>query len=420
MKKVMVFLPTIFIVVSILLSSCNLLIPLEDEPVTGDFGPSYTAEEHQTRTFETLWKNIEDSYVYFDSSDVNWNQMHDEYLAKIDSGLTAEEFNALLKSLEKDLPAGSFLYQSRTDRIQTDVTDLSTFEGIGAFIGYQAKAKPHIVILDVIKGSPAEQAGLRAHDSIFGIDGSPILQEEGLNASDRIRGPAGSSVTLDVKSPGKPERSVKVDRAKLTGTGKLDVYNVTGTNYGYLLFPPLGYQGLDQDVYDSLQTLATNRKLGGLIIDLRIVNSSSDWPIDALMTIFSNGNIGEVYSRIQTQPLEIQGQDLLGSQSMPLVILVGQNTKGFAEIFAASLQASHRAVIVGEPTYGEVETQSPFYLPDGSRMFIQSTSFRLSNGGELGNTGIKPDVLVPAGWDQIGPNQDPVLDQAIEIIGNLK
>ena len=132
----------------------------------------------------------------------------------------------------------------------------------------------------------------------------------------------------------------------------------------------------------------------------RIVNSSSDWPIDALMTIFSNGNIGEVYSRIQTQPLEIQGQDLLGSQSMPLVILVGQNTKGFAEIFAASLQASHRAVIVGEPTSGEVETQSPFYLPDGSRMFIQSTSFRLSNGDELGNTGIKPDVLVPTGWDR--------------------
>ena len=77
MKKVMVLLPTIFIVVSILLSSCNLLIPLEDEPVTGDFGPSYTAKEHQTRTFETLWKNIADSYVYFDNSDVNWNQMHD-------------------------------------------------------------------------------------------------------------------------------------------------------------------------------------------------------------------------------------------------------------------------------------------------------------------------------------------------------
>jgi C-terminal processing protease CtpA/Prc len=177
---------------------------------------------------------------------------------------------------------------------------------------------------------------------------------------------------------------------------------------------------LDQEVFDGLQTLATNRKLGGLILDLRIVNSSSDWPVDALLTLFNHGNIGEVYSRKSNQSLDIQGQDLLGSQTMPLVILVGQNTKGFAEIFAASMQASKRAVIIGEPTKGEVETQSSFYLPDGSRIILQSASFRLANGDELGTTGVVPDVLVPAGWDQVLPNQDPVLDQALETIGGLK
>jgi len=77
-------------------------------------------------------------------------------------------------------------------------------------------------------------------------------------------------------------------------------------------------------------------------------------------------------------------------------------------------------VIVGEPTPGEVETQSAYYLPDGSRMFLQSASFRLANGDELGTTGVVPDVLVPGGWDQILPNQDPVLDQAIQILGSLK
>ena len=388
--------------------------------MTGEFGPAYSAKEHQTRTFKTLWKYIEDAYVYFDTADVDWDALRGQYQAEIDSGLTADEFSTLLKGLEEDLPDGGFVYQSRADRIQTDMTDISTYEGIGAFIGFRAEDKPHIIILDVIDGSPAEKAGLRAHDSIFGIDGSPVLLEEGLGASERIRGPAGSSVTLQVKTPGKPERSVEVERAKLTSTGKLDVYNVTGTNYGYLLFPPQGYEGLDQEVFDGLQTLATNRKLEGLILDLRIVHSSADWPVDALLTIFSDGKIGEVYNRENNRPLEIQGQDLLGSQTMPLVILVGQNTKGYAEIFAASMQASQRAVIVGEPTTGEVETQSSFYLPDGSRMFLQSASFRLSNGDEIGSTGVVPDVLVPAGWDEIVPNQDPVLDQAIEIIGSLK
>jgi carboxyl-terminal processing protease len=420
MKRMMALLPTLFIVLGVLLSACNLLVPLKEIPVTGDFGPAYSAQEHQTRTFEALWKHIEDSYVYYDTADVDWTALHDQYQAKIDSGLSEEEFASLLSDLETELPAGSLIYQSRDERILADMTDTSTYEGIGAFIGFQAKAKPHIVILDVIEGSPAEKAGLRAHDSIFGIDGNPILLEEGLEATSRIRGPAGSSVTLEVKTPGKAERSVKVERAELTSTGKLQVYNVTGSNYGYLLFPPPGYQGLDQEVFDGLQTLATNRKLAGLILDLRIVNSSPDWPVDALLTIFANGEIGEIYNQKENRPLTIEGQDVIGSQAMPLVILVGQNTKGFAEIFAASLQASKRAVIVGEPTPGEVETQTAFYLPDGSRMFLQSASFRMANGDELGTTGVVPDVLVPGGWDQILPNQDPVLDQAVQIIGSLK
>jgi carboxyl-terminal processing protease len=419
MKRMMAFIPILFIVLGTFLSACNLLVPLKEIPVTGEFGPAYSAEEHQTRTFEALWKNIEDSYVYYDTARVDWQTLHDQYQARIDSGLSDEQFAALLQDLEKELPDGSIIYQSRAERLQSDMTDSSTYGGIGAFIGFQPNAKPHIVILDVISGSPAEQAGLRAHDSIFSIDGSPVLLEEGLGASDRIRGPAGSSVTLNVKTPGKPERSVKVKRAEVSSAGKLGVYNITGSNYGYLLFPPLGYEGLDQDVVKGLQSLATNRKLEGLVLDLRIVNSSADWPIDSLLTIFENGAIGEIYDRKGNQPLEIEGQDLVGSQSMPLTILVGQNTKGFAEIFAASLQGSKRAVIVGEPTPGEVETQSAFYLPDGSRMFLQSSSFRLTNGDELGTSGIKPDVVVPAGWDQVLPDQDPVLERAVQIIGMM-
>ncbi len=227
-------------------------------------------------------------------------------------------------------------------------------------------------------------------------------------------------MTLDVQSPGKPQRTVDVERAKLTSTGKLESQIIAGTDYGYLLFPPLGYQGLDQDVFNSLQTLATNRKLKGLILDLRVANSSRDWPLEALATIFSNGPIGELYNRNQKQSIEVQGQDVVGSQTMPLVILVGKNTNGFSEIFAASLQLDKRAIVVGEQTPGEVETQSSFYLPDGSRIFVESTSFRLSNGDEIGNIGITPNVQVDASWDEIVPDKDPVIDRAVKILGSQK
>ena len=423
MNKKMALLPMLLILLSILLSACSGLRSLEDEPITGAFGPDYSTQEHQLRTFDTLWKNMQDSYIYYDSAGVNWNELHNKYLDEINSGLDTEEFTTLLKGLETDLPEGSVVYQSRPERVETDIANASipaTIEGIGAILNFEENGSPHMVILTVIEGAPAEAAGLKAHDSIVSIDGKPITLEEGANATSRIRGPAGTTVTLGVRSPGKAERSIEIKRAKITSSPKLEAYNIVNTDYGYLLFPPVEYQGLDKDVFNSLQTLATNRELKGLVLDLRIANASPQWPIDTLLTLFQDGKIGEFYNRSKKSALQVQGQDLVGSQTMPLVVLIGEKTQGFAEVFAAGLQLNKRAVIVGEKTPGAVETQAVFYLPDGSRLFVESTSFQLSNGEQLGNTGVIPDVQVQAGWDEVAPDNDPALDKAIEILEKAK
>jgi carboxyl-terminal processing protease len=410
---------SIFLMFSFIVSGCAGLVGFEDEPITGDFGPAYSPQEHQERTFEALWTNFQDNYIYFESAEVNWESIHDQYLERINSGLTNEEFTDLLRELESDLPEGSLIYQSRAERIETEIADLSSYEGIGAFVGFDEEPEPHVVLLGVIEGSPAEQAGLKAHDSIFEIDGSPILLEEGLDVVDRIRGPSGSSVTLNVQTPGESERSVEVRRAKLTTTGKLEASMIDDTNYGYMLFPPVGYDALPDDVASSLQEFTTNRRLEGLVLDLRIANSSRGWPLDSLYSMFHEGVVGEFYNRNADDVLEVQAQDFFSSQTVPLVILVGQNTAGLPEIFAAGLQRAERATVIGEQTPGSIETSSAFYLPDGSQVFIESTSFRLlPNGDELGNSGVQPDVPVEAGWDEILPDADPVLDAAIETLGS--
>ena len=408
--------PIIVIILSLFLSSCMGLIPLEEEVVSGEFGPQTSLQEQQTQTFEALWKNLEENYIYYETADVNWAGLREQYLERVNAGLTAEEFSSLIEELQAELPEDSLAYQSRAERIEADVADTSSYEGIGAFVGFNEEPEPHIVLLDVIEGSPAEQAGLKAHDSIFAIDGNPILLEEGLRAVDRVRGPAGSSVTLSVQSPGGSERSVEVKRGKLTSTGRLEAYNLTGTNYGYLLFPPVGYDTLDEEVAQSLQAFTTNRKLEGLILDLRIASSSRGWPLEAIYTIFDDGALGDFYNRTDRQSVEVEGQDVFGSQEVPMAILVGQNTNGTPEILAAGLQVNQRAIVIGEKTPGSIEGATSFYLPDGSEVFIQTTSFALPNGDEVGTDGVVPDVAVDAGWDEILPNQDPVLDRAIEYL----
>jgi carboxyl-terminal processing protease len=407
-------LPLSILVLSLFLSACMGLIPLEEEPVTGDFGPQTSLQEQQTATFESLWKHLQENYIYFESADISWETLHDQYLQRVKTGLTPEEFSALIDELEAELPEGSLAHQSRAERIEADVADTSSYEGIGAFVGFIEEPEPHIVLLDVIEGSPAEQAGLKAHDSIFEIDGSPILLEEGLAAVDRVRGPAGSSVTLSIQSPGESVRSVEVKRGKLNSTGRLRAFNLRENDYGYLLFPPVGYDTLDEDVVRSLQAFTTNRRLAGLILDLRIASSTRGWPLEAIYTIFFNGPLGEFYNRNDKQSVQVEGQDVFGSQEVPLVVLVGPNTTGTPEILAASLQMQGRATVIGEKTPGSIEGATSYYLPDGSELFIETTSFMLPNGEEVGTQGVVPDIVVEAGWDEIQPNNDPVLDQAVE------
>ena len=415
------FLPPLILIISMALSACIGLLPLDERPVSGDYGPSYSPQEHQTRVFDAMWSHIKENYIYYKTAEVDWDALNKKYLDRINSGLSNEEFTALIQELEAELPSGSLTYQSRAERIEAETTDTSTYDGIGAFIGFSEEPVPHIILLSVIEGSPAEEAGLKAHDSIFKIDGNPIQLDEGLNAVNRIRGPAGSSVKLNVQSPGKDERSVELQRAKLTSTGKVESHMVSGTNYGYLLLPPINYDKMMDDVLQSMQNFTTNRKLEGLILDLRIAGSARGWPLEDLLGLFYDGTVGEFYnSAQQKQSLTVNGQDQFSSQSVPLVILVGSNTNGFPEILAAGLQAGKRAEIVGAATPGSIETTASFYLPNGSRIFIASTSFRLPTGDDVGNDGVKPDVEVDAGWDEVLPDADPVLESAVELLGEQK
>ena len=399
--------------VSFALSACMGLLPLEEEPTTANFGPQTTPQELQTKTFETLWQNLQESYIYFDTADVDWDTLQDEYLDRIQGGLNSEQFTAMIEELETDLPPGSLVYESREERIERETTDSSTYEGIGAFVGFSQEPEPHMVLLDVIEGSPAEQAGLEAHDSIFEIDGSPVLLEEGMRAVERIRGPAGTSVTLNVQTPGSSPRSVDVERGRLTSTGRLKAFNISNRDYGYLLFPPIGYETLSQDVVQSLEEFTANRRMEGLILDLRIASSSRGWPLESLYTIFHDGELGEFYNRNNQQTITVTGQDVNGSQDVPLIILVGENTTGLPEVLAGSLQTQGRATVIGENTPGAVETATSFYLPDGSQAFIESTSFLLPNGDQIGTTGVIPDIVIDVGWDEVLPDRDPVLDRAI-------
>ena len=400
------------LVLALATSACTLL-PAPPPVLQQQFGPPYIPSEQHVRTFEALWAHLETDYIYFHDVDVDWEERHQQFLDRAGAADSEADFARTILDLQEVLPSGAMSWQSRAERIQSDLEGSTTHAGIGAFVAFGDRPRPKIIILSVMENSPAQRAGLSAHDSIVTIDGVDVGREEGVRAVERIQGAPGSQVRLVVQTPGRPDRALAVRREPISGEVALQFGTVTGTDVGYLLFPAIGYEGLADDVLSGLKELTTNRRLGGLILDLRVSGSMQGWPLQELLTIFGNGILGEFYDRGRHELVRVNGQDVLSSQTVPLAILVGEHTSGFPEIFAAGLQASGRAVLVGGHTAAAVETSSTFYLPDGSRMIIQSASFRLLSGEEVGPTGVMPDLVIEGAWDQITTTDDPVIDAAV-------
>ena len=104
-------LPPLILTLSMALAACIGLLPLDEDPATGNFGPAYSPQEHQTRVFESMWTHLQDNYIYYESADVDWDSLNKKYLERINAGLSNEQFTALIQELETELPSGSLTYQ---------------------------------------------------------------------------------------------------------------------------------------------------------------------------------------------------------------------------------------------------------------------------------------------------------------------
>lgn len=368
----------------------------------------------QLQVFDELQQIIDEQYLYADL--VDWDAEAALIRHRIEDGLTEQQFGAAVTDLLASFPEGSASYMTRAERIAAELESGNVYEGIGAFVAVRTEPEPRLLLLSVIEGSPAEQAGLHAHDAVYAVDGMPVTAEEGIDVIERIRGPAGTEVVLQVASPFEAPRQVRVQRGQVTASDALRG-GVLSTGMVYLLVPVAGDASLAQSIAGLLQEAADQEQMPiGMTLDLRIAGSSADWPLTEMLVLLGNGPMGHFSTRQGDQPVEIPGADIGGSQSIPLTILIGPDTSGAPEVFAAALQGSGRAVLIGMPTPGNALSFQSHTLTDGSMLIFAESSFVTTGGIDVSLRGLMPDILVEADWDQVGPESDPVLRQAIQLL----
>jgi carboxyl-terminal processing protease len=287
------------------------------------------------------------------------------------------------------------------------------FPGIGVMIELDEESN-QLKVLVPLPGSPAAEAGLLPGDFITAINGEATADLPLRDAISRIKGPAGSKVKLTLRHPGETgEVTVEVPRAQIAIESVLgDARRPDGTWIFHLLDEPrIGLIRIDsfgeRTADDFRQALESLRRQSppaeALILDLRgneggLLQSAvevCDMLIDSGTIVSTRGRGG-----VEKSVFEAKAGTQLDS-AIPLVVLVDRYSASAAEIVAACLQDHHRAVVIGERSWGKGTVQNIVDLEGGKsaiRLTI-ATYWRPSgkdihkrkNAKDTDDWGVRPD-----------------------------
>ena len=375
----------------------------------------------QLQIFTELWTIVDEEYLYEDFNGADWNAIAVEFGEKIEMGLTDDEFYVAMDEMLLRLNDEHSVFLSPQQAADEDqeYAGNQDYVGIGVYL-LSVPERDRAVILLTFPDGPAHQAGLRMRDSILTVDRMPVLDENG-NIGDALRGSEGSVVRLRVQTPGEAPREIEVARARVNGalpTPFRLTTTTSGERIGYIFIPTFSISTISELVGDAYWEMTTDAPLDGLIIDNRFNDGGVDTELEGTLGYFVDGLMGNFISRSNRRPLEIKGSDLRDSQTIPLVVLVGENTVSYGEVFAGVLQDAGRATVLGETTEGNVETLWGYDFSDGSRAWIAHEAFRPLNNpmDDWEATGIIPDEIIPVFWDEHTFETDPAIQRAIQLL----
>lgn len=283
--------------------------------------------------------------------------------------------------------------------------------GIGAEIGEKNNI---LTIIAPIDDTPAAKAGLRAGDMIAKINNEDTTNMSVDEAVSKIRGQAGTKVTLKIARQGVQDLfDVTITRADITVPSVK--WSMKNGNVAYINVTQFG-----PDTADLVNKAASQLKSQGatkVILDLRNdpggyldagVSVASQF-LDPGKTVVSERTGGKTVDTLTAK----DGGLLRG---MPTVVLINGGSASASEIVAGALHDNHVAKLEGEQSFGKGSVQEIKNLPDGAELKVTVAHWYTPDGVNINKQGIKPDTIVKLSTDDFNAGRDPQLDQALQML----
>lgn len=311
-------------------------------------------------------------------------RVYDEYIDEVSFDTLVEGAISGIASSTGD-PYTRYMSQEEFDELLVEGDQ--EYVGIGTHLIYDTD-KQGILILGIMPDSPALEAGLKAGDVIYYVEGNRVTLENYKEQVDVIKGEENTSVKLII-ARGDELKEFNVIRKKIKENNIS--YNVLDDNIGYIRIWGFENKTYEQfkDAYDKLRA----QNISGLIIDLR--NNPGGFVDQALyianllvpesnaLKLVSRKGVEKVYKTTSNNQIDIS-----------LAVVVNQNSASSSEILSSIIKDSKKGVIVGAKTYGKGIVQTTKKLSFGGALSITTAKYYTESGVEIHKNGIEPNIKV--------------------------
>src|SRR3984893_15147534 len=274
----------------------------------------------------------------------------------------------------------------------------SRFNGLGIEVSIK-NGLPTVVT--AMEDTPAAKAGILSGDQILKINGTSTERMELQDAVNVLRGPPGHKVTLTLLRPLTKEiKEYTLERAEIKvqsvkGARLLDAELTGPFKIGYVRLIQFNEPTADElgKTLDELQ----KQGMQALILDLRnnpggLLNSAVD--------------VCAQFLPPNTRVVSTQQRDYTASGAtkerphFPVALLVNEGSASGAEIVSGALKDLHRAILVGETTFGKGSVQNVLQLPDGSALRFTTAKYYTPSKQVIHGNGVTPNIRVPMSAEQ--------------------
>lgn len=335
-----------------------------------------------------------------------------EYIGEIDDEAMVE---SAIKGYVSGLGDEYTTYYTKEEMEDLMEETEGNYVGIGIYISAY-KESNEIVIIKPMEGSPAEEAGLLPGDIITKVDGVEYNGDTIDEMTNKIKGPEGTKVKVEIKRNGQTQE-IEVERRKIL-ISHIDS-KIIEDNIGYISISDFeggcaqefeeNYKNLEEQGIESL--IIDIRNNGGGLVDEAIAILELITDKGSTLLITTDKNEAEEVTKSEKDPII----------NMPIVLLVNEYSASASEIMAGALKDNNKATLVGTTTYGKGVIQKVYPLTDGSGLKMTTNEYFTPNHNKINKIGIDPDEEIDLPEEikyqtNIPAEEDTQLQKAIEIL----